>query len=111
MNDKKISISIQSGDASIGNIVQGDNNIIDSDNNEVVTEQSVPHFDKFFQELNELKETGKASDDKISALEIEMKSLMKIKDTKNFSNSMKKMYEKYSWAIEPLKKLFSAILS
>ena len=99
MNKGNIKINISGGRGEFSNIVQGNNNNISSS-----TERALEDFH------SDLLKAGKVTEDKIDSLKREVDLLVKGNADKDLVDRTKRLYKKYSWAIEPLKKLFAIIL-
>lgn len=101
-NKGGININISGGSTDFGNIVQGDNNTIHSKKNNVISQ--------FHSEIAELLKMGKATQDQVDCLTRDVNSILQSAGDKDVFDRAKELYQKYSWAIEPLKKLFSIFL-
>ncbi len=112
MNDKDIKINVSGGNVNIGSITQGDNNKSSIKSKNINTDFD-KNFTEFFQAVNKLKTEKNISEQRMGWLISEVKSMRHVleKDASNSAvmDEAKKLYEKYSWAADALKKLFSAI--
>ncbi len=112
MNDKDLKINVSGGNVNIGSISQGNNNDVSIQSQNINTNID-ENFSEFFQTINKLKTEQGISEQHLDSLITEVKSIREIleKDASNNSvmNEAKKLYEKYSWAADALKKLLSAI--
>lgn len=101
-NKKGVNINISGGRSDFGNIVQGDKNKVISNKENAL--------DEFFIEVSELKKAGKSTQKQVDKLREEVNSIINSKDEESLVDKAKQLYESYSWAIEPLKKLFAVVL-
>lgn len=101
-NKKGININISGGRSDFGNIVQGDKNRVISNKENAL--------DEFFIEVSELKKAGAATQEQVDKLSEEVNSIINSKGEEGLVDKAKQLYENYSWAIEPLKKLFDIVL-
>lgn len=104
MSKGDINISISGGSANIGNITQGDNNKFDA----LISPQGLQEFQEY---ISELQSSQKVSAEQVQQLRQDIEQMLANTKEKDIAGRLKALYEKYSWAIDPLKKLFSAILS
>lgn len=102
MSKGNINITVSGGRGEFGNVVQGDNNKISS-----VAERALEDFNS---DVSDLLKAGKATEEQIENLKREVHLLAQGDDKKDLVGRAKVIYEKYSWAIEPLKKLFAILL-
>ncbi|WP_293764547.1 hypothetical protein [uncultured Paraglaciecola sp.] len=102
MNKGNINITVSGGHGEFGNVVQGDNNKISN-----ATERAL---DDFHSNVADLLRAGKATEDQIENLKREVDLLAQSNGDRGLVDGAKVLYEKYSWAFDPLKKLFSIIL-
>jgi len=103
MSKGKINITISGGNSDFGNVVQGDENIVS-------LEKHREHLDKFYAEIQQLSASNRATEDQIDSLKEEIENLTENCKKEGLSALAKRLYEQYSWALEPLKKLFYAIV-
>jgi hypothetical protein len=99
-----INISISGGSANIGNIAQGDNNTIDA----LISPRSLQEFQ---EHISELQRSQEVSAEQVKQLRQDIEQMLADTKERDLAGRLKVLYEKYSWAIVPLKKLFSEILS
>lgn len=102
MSERNINIKISGGNNDFGNIIQGNNNQI--------TFSREKALEDFNIKLSKLQEDQKISTDEVENLKMELKKIIHNIENDNISNKIEMLYKKYSWAFEPLKKLFDIIL-
>lgn len=102
MKKGNINISVSGGAADFGNVVQGDDNKISS-----VSERAL---EDFHCSLASLQKQNVVNSDQIEKLKNEIDSIIKDRHDLDLMDKAKLMYERYSWAIAPLQKLFKVIL-
>ncbi|MDR7121980.1 hypothetical protein [Rheinheimera soli] len=102
MSKGNINITISGGSGEFGNIVQGDNNNMSS-----TTKRALEDFNS---NISDLIRTGNVTEDQIESLKREVDLLARGNNDKDLVDRARVLYEKYSWAINPLKKLFAIIL-
>ncbi|WP_100635311.1 hypothetical protein [Marinomonas sp. ef1] len=102
MSKGNINITISGGSGKFGNIVQGDNNNMSS-----TTKRALEDFNS---DISDLLRVGKVTEDQIESLKREVDLLTQVNNDKDLVDRARALYEKYSWAIDPLKKLFAIIL-
>ena len=112
MKNKGIKVNVSGGNVNIGSISQGDNNKASIKSQNINTNFD-KNFTDFFQTINRLKTEQNIGEQRMDSLITEVKSIRNILEKGTSNNSVmdeaKKLYEKYSWAADALKKLFSAI--
>jgi len=100
MNNRKIEISVTGGNAVFGDIVQGDNNrfsLVDY----------ADDLQEFYSAISDLKLSHGIAESQIDALKKEIESLGETHRAEDIPATVRGIYDQYSWALEPLKKLFS----
>lgn len=113
MSNGKININISGGTSNIGNISQGD------DNTNVVQSQTINSetdeaFALFFEHLQSASANSQIQEQQISDLKAEVESLKESLEAGSTSDDSlaqiaKNLYEKYGWAADILKKLFTVL--
>ena len=103
MSKGDINISISGGSANIGNITQGDKNKIEA----MVGHRGLQQFQK---DITDLQKSQRISAEQIQQLYQDIEQISQNTKEKDLAGRLKVLYEKYSWAIGPLKKLFSEIV-
>jgi DNA-binding transcriptional MerR regulator len=103
MSKGDINLSISGGSVMFGNISQGNKNKISAS----ISPQNLKEFQK---ELAALERSQKISNEQIQELYHDIDQLSKRDNEQDLADRLKHLYKKYSWALEPLKKLFSAII-
>lgn len=112
MSDKNIDVKITGGNVNIGSVSQGDHNKAAVDSQEIVA-----NFDRdfleFFQHVNNLQPERGVSRKELDSLITEVKSIRDLFEKGASRSSIidgaKELYEKYGWAADALKKLFTTI--
>jgi hypothetical protein len=112
MNNGKIVTNISGGHVNIGNISQGNNN------RNIAGAQSISSdsaFAAFFESLNGIAATGRHPDAEVAALRGEIADLQQsmqrgVPTKDSFLDKARRLYEKYGWAAEPLKKLLAVLV-
>lgn len=104
MSKGDINVSISGGSANIGNIAQGDNNKIEA----LISPRGLQEFQ---DDIRELQRSQEVSAEQVQQLQQDIEQMLKITKEKDLAGRLKVLYDKYSWAIGPLKKMFSAITS
>lgn len=114
MSKGTISINVSGNNSNIGNVVQGNNNIVRSER-QYIDNKYDKNFDDFFYYLRDIcsERANNGAEIDILRKEIEtiQSSLKKTGDSeKNYLlKKAKILYENYSWAAKPLKQLFDVV--
>ena len=107
MSKGDIKINISGGNAEFGNISQGDNSNLKYVKKTSFSPESIEEFYTTIQEISRAKSIDV---EQLESLKNEVESLRSNPEDQDFVLKAKELYEKYSWAIDPLKKLFSMVL-
>jgi hypothetical protein len=102
MNKGNINITVSGGSSDFGNIVQGDRNKISISQAKALQD--------FYSNISDLQKSQKITIDEIERLRLDVESVIQGYEGSDLIDKIKIIYDKYSWALEPLKKLFSIIL-
>lgn len=105
MNEKNLELNVSGGNVNIGNVSQGDSSRVHSTQMITITQSDL---DKFYSEIESLRKKRDIDSEEVDSLRKEVDRLMRERDL--FLPSIKSLYEKYSWAIEPLKRLLALAL-
>ena len=113
MNNGKININISGGTSNIGNVSQGDNNT-NTVKSQSINLEADAAFLQFFENLHKNSISAEISEERISELQAEvelLKQSMAAGSTseESLTQIAKNLYEKYGWAGDALKKLFTVI--
>ena len=114
MSSGKININISGGTSNIGNISQGDKNTNTVQSQSIRLEMDKA-FSDFFGQLERISTSTQIHENLIAELRSEVLSLKESLVTKPTSKESlvqiaKALYEKYGWAADMLKKLFTIIV-
>lgn len=102
MKKGNINISISGGHSDFGNIVQGDKN-------QISLKQHKEHLANFFEEVVRLSAANVKAQEDLNKLRKDILELTAKPSEVSLTERFKELYEKYEWAIDPLKKLFSLV--
>ena len=104
VSDMKINVS--GGSASFGNINQGDNAQLDA--TQVVRFEAVD-VEAFYQSIANIAAYNNIDFNDYQQLREQVAELVKHPEQPGFVETVEGLYEKFSWAVEPLAALFSAV--
>ncbi len=107
MTNKHINIDVSGGSAHFGNVVQGEEVKVTDASSQAVDPALMRQC---FAEIRRLGEAAQVSGTEIRQLKDTVESLDFKQEKSSLSTDILAIYETYSWAIEPLKKLFTTIL-
>lgn len=114
MSSGQVNINISGGTSNVGNISQGDNNtnIVQSQSIKLEMDKA---FSDFWGHLEKISASTQIHDHQIAELRSEIVSLKELLETKPTSKESlvqiaKSLYNKYGWAADMLKKLFSILV-
>jgi hypothetical protein len=106
MSKGDIHITVSGGNADFGNVTLGDKNKLQDDRTlfpEIIQE--------FYKNLDDLHESQGIATEQIDRLKKEVELLSKHKGGNKLDDRLKTLCTNYSWAVSPLKKLISTIMS
>lgn len=106
MNDSGIKINVSGGNASFGNINQGDHAQLES--SQVVRFEAVD-VEAFYQSIANIAAYNNIDFNDYQQLRAQVAELIKHPEQPGFVETVEGLYEKYSWAVKPLAALFSAV--
>ena len=106
MTCSDIKINISGGNASFGNINQGDHAQLDS--TQVVRFEAID-VEAFYQSIANIAAYNNIDFNDYQQLRAQVAELVKHPEQPGFVDIVEAMYEKYSWAVKPLAALFSAV--
>ncbi|WP_088329401.1 hypothetical protein [Lacimicrobium sp. SS2-24] len=101
MTKGNIYITVSGGAGTFGNISQGDHNQLSTTMQEAVQQ--------FHHNLDELKHAQLATAEQVENLKQDVEALLQRPQQQGMLEKAKALYETYSWAIDPLRKLFSVM--
>lgn len=101
MNKGNINISVSGGSASFGNVSQGDHNTLSGSVQQALQD--------FHQNLSELRQAHLATDEQVQRLKQDIDALLNQPQQPGMLEKAKSLYDTYSWAVDPLRKLFSVM--
>lgn len=101
MSKGNININVSGGNSNFNNIVQGDKNKVSTTNNNALAD--------FYSEIEQLRTAQNVSEQETAELKQEVEALINKDNQDDLSNKVRRLYEKYSWAIDPIRKLVSIV--
>lgn len=110
MSNGKITTNVSGGSVSIGNITQGDRNVVGLQSSALDSA-----FGAFFSEIARLAATSDHSDSEVTALRADICRLQESLRTSEPSkeslvDKARRLYEKYGWAAGALKSLLAVVV-
>jgi chromosome segregation ATPase len=102
MSKGNINISVTGGHSDFGSVTIGDKN-------QISVAQHKEHLANFFEEVVRLSASNRAAQEQLNSLRKEIQELTEKPREVSLGEKFKVLYEKYEWAIVPLKKLFSLV--
>jgi len=107
MSKGDVKINISGGNANFGNVSRGDYNNLES-TQEISFE--LGNIEEFYSAIQNISNDKNVDLREVEKLKLEVEALAKKINDKDIASKIKALYEKYYWAIDPLKKLFSMAL-
>jgi|TARA_B110000908_G_scaffold105072_1_gene123771 hypothetical protein len=107
MSPAELKINVSGGNANFGNVNQGDNAQIEVAQSIEFEQADVDHF---YQALTELAKQKGISDSDYLRLRNGVNQLVKDPGQPGIMTTIKRLYEDYAWATNPLMALFAAVL-
>lgn len=106
MSKGDIHINVSGGSADFDNIAIGDKNKLQSKRNYL--NESLQDF---YDSLDKIHESQGITEEQLVRLKKEVEILTKDEEGSNLADRLKSLYKNYSWAIDPIKKLITAIMT
>ena len=104
VSDMKINVS--GGNASFGNINQGDNAQLES--NQVIHFEAVD-VEAFYQSIANIAAYNNIDFNDYQQLRAQVTELVKHPEQPGFVETVESLYEKFGWAVKPLAALFTTV--
>ena len=106
MSNSDMKINVSGGNASFGNVSQGDNVRLNSSQNITFDAQNI---EDFYQSIANIAAYNNIDFNDYQQLRAQVAALVKTPEQPGFGELVESLYKQFSWAIKPLRMLFTSI--